>query len=358
MTTHPAPAADDLSADGIVAFFDAQLFDGTDGDQVIEASAAFVSATVGRLRADGHGIARDADGTHRDPAPPPAAKTTSVATGGVVWVVGLTGSMTDHFLDRLAASVAIVERWTASRLAAPASPVDALIDIESSDTARRMALKQLRVAPGTPVRVVISSGPDEGIQALVRTVTAVERLIARTMRDDRTVLLLAANDQEPLAVPGIPIGIRAAYGRVEPAERALFAYSTARDAYRFSRPSPHDVGPYQPIAGVWLNGARLAGLSALCRLSGEDIEIVPDVAALDTLAEQHGEHILQMLEAYATTESLRKAAALAFMHHNTVTYWVQKAEEELGYSLTEPYRRAQLFISLCLYRLWKNQIPD
>jgi hypothetical protein len=281
-----------------------------------------------------------------------------VATGGSVWVVGLSGSVADHFLDRLAASVAIVERWTASRLARPAAPVDTLIDAGSSSTGRRMALKQLRVAPGTPVRVVMCSGPADGVEALVAAISAVERLMARTARDDRTVLLLAAKDHESLSLPGVPMGVRAAYGRVEPAERTRDAYSTARDAYRFSRPSPHDTGPYQPIAGVLMNGARLAGLSALCRLRREDIEIVPDIAALDALGEQHGEHILQMLEAYATTESLRKAAALAFMHHNTVTYWVQKAEGELGYSLTEPYRRAQLFISLCLYRLWKNDIPD
>ena len=150
--------------------------------------------------------------------------------------------------------------------------------------------------------------------------------------------------------------MRAAYGTACEAVHASRSYTNALDAYRFTRPSPRDHGPYPWTCGVWINGARLSGLAALSRLPREDIESIPEVGALARLAVQHGDRILEILEAYATNDSLRKAADSLFVHHNTVLYWVQKASHEFGYSLTEPYRRAQLFISLCLLRLLRD--PD
>lgn len=78
---------------------------------------------------------------------------------------------------------------------------------------------------------------------------------------------------------------------------------------------------------------------------------------LDELAERHGPQILEVLEAYSSTESLRRAAAVVYMHHNTVAYWVKKAESALGYTLSVPYGRTKLFIAICLHRV-RETIDD
>lgn len=345
------PTADDLTA-----FFDGQLLQGTSLEQMIEQAAVLTSCSVGRVGADNRGVARDPRGRTLATSAPTGASSTPVVTGGTVWVDSPDGPpvVVAHFLTRLALTVTVVERWGISGASSISPPIDLLLDSSSSEIAQRWARKQLALTPETQLRVAICSGQADRVENFIATISGVERIVARTSRRDKTLVLLAAGGSGPLEVPGVPTGVRAAHGRVVGAEHAPVAYRTARDAYRFARPSPHDVGPYQAVAGVWLDGGRLSGLAAMCRLEREEIEIVPDVKILAALADQHGEHVLQLLEAYATTDSLRKAAAQIHVHHNSVSYWVQKAENELGYSLTEPYRRAQLFICLCLYRLWKD----
>lgn len=342
------------TASEITAFFDEQLIQGTSLDRLIEQAAALAGGAVGRRRQDGRGAARDTRGGTLSLTAPEGSESAPVATGGTVWVDAAPGPLAMHFLERLALTVTVVERWGISGASSISPPIDLLLDSASSAIAQGWARKQLGLTPGALIRVAFCSGQADRVDRFVATLGDVERVIARTARRDKTVVLLAAAGSGSVSVPGVPTGVRAAHGRAVQADQAPTAYLTARDAYRFARPSPHDRGPYQPVAGVWLDGGRLSGLAALCRLERADIEIVPDVISLGVLAEQHGEHVLQMLEAYATTDSLRKAAAQVHVHHNSVSYWVQKAESELGYSLTEPYRRAQLFICLCLYRLWKD----
>lgn len=65
--------------------------------------------------------------------------------------------------------------------------------------------------------------------------------------------------------------------------------------------------------GVWTNGPRLSGLAALRRLRRDQIETLPEIAILQ-VTEKYGVHIL---ETHATNDSLRKAAAGLFIHHNT-----------------------------------------
>lgn len=353
MTT-PSDAPGRPTADEITAFFDEQLLQGTSLDRLVEQAAALAKSAVGRQRSDGRGSARDPRGGTLSPLAPTGAVTVAVATGGTVWVDADPDELTAHFLQRLAITVTVVERWGVSGASAISPPVDLLIDPSASEIVQGWARRQLGLTTGTKVRVAICSGQADRVERFVASLGQIERIIARTTRRDKTVVILAAAAIGPVAVTGVPTGVRAAYGRVVDASQAPTAYTTARDAFRFARASPHDRGPYQPVAGVWLNGGRLSGLAALCRLEPEQIAIVPEVASLAALAEQHGEHVLQLLEAYSTTDSLRKAAAQVHVHHNSVSYWVQKAESELGYSLTEPYRRAQLFICLCLYRLWKD----
>ena len=340
-----------LSDDDVVQFFDGELVAGTGLARLVERAATFADCSVGVESPDGEtsaeahppGRAYDDPGSDRSTRPLPG--------GGLVWACGLAPSIADLFLTRLGVAVAVAQH----RAPAPvvvADPLEVLIDRGSSDEQRLEAAGRLGQSSESLVRVVVCNGPDEGVKRLIDSIVSVERVVTRTTSGSGLTVLLVAGDSESLILPGIPTGVRAAYGLVSTVIRAHISYANAFDAYRFTLPSPADAGPYPATAGVWTNGARLSGLAALSRLRRDQIETIPDIAILQGMTEKYGEHIL---EAYATNDSLRKAAAGLFIHHNTLNYWVQKASADLGYSLTEPYRRAQLFISLCLFRLWRDQ---
>ncbi|HQC92236.1 MAG TPA: helix-turn-helix domain-containing protein [Microbacteriaceae bacterium] len=361
--TSPGPAP--LTPAAVVACFDELLAEGLDLVTLLDRAAAALGAAVGYATAAGGGGSSPVEAASR----PAAAASASLGghdgpglgaeehggeAGGEVWTTLADPQLTPVVLERLGVAVRVTQRWAARREAAAPPPIDVLLDRASPQGARDRALDALGLAQDAPVRFVVCTGPAEGIETLLAGLAG-QRVLARTTHDGRTVLMLAAPDPAGIELPGVPVGVRAAYSHVVAARQASVGFMNACDMQRFSRPSPADQGPYRAIDAVWLNGARTAPLGALAHLDPEYLATLPDVQKLERLAERHGERILQVLEAYATTESMRKAAALVFMHHNSVLYWVQKAEAELGYSLAGPYQRALLFLSLCLHRIWRNQ---
>ena len=343
-----------LTDDEVVQYFDAELVSGTGLARLVERASAFAGCSVGVESPDGETIveAHPAAGAY-DSATSVRA-TRPLPSGGLVWACGLAPAVAELFLTRLGVAVAVAQQRTPVPVAV-ANPLEVLIDRGSSEEERADAASRLGLSVESLVRVVVCTGPDEGIKRLVDSLVSVERVVTRVTSESGLTVLLVAGDSDSLDLPGIPTGVRAAYGLVRKVVSADVSYANAFDAYRFTLPSPADAGPYPATAGVWTNGARLSGLAALSRLRRDQIETIPDIAILQGMTEKYGEHILEILEAYATNDSLRKAAAGLFIHHNTLNYWVQKASADLGYSLTEPYRRAQLFISLCLFRLWRDQ---
>lgn len=339
-----------LTEHQVRAFFDEQLMGTSSVTGLIENAALFADSAVARVHADGTVIAHDRFGVPREHTRPSTASSLALDAAGEVWVDGLDGQLAALFLARLSLAVQVIERWSTPRDDARA-PIDVLIERTSSKTARGAALAQLSLSHDSAVRVVVCTGPVEQVERLIDVLASTQRLIARTTHNDRTVLLLAVNENQALELGGVPRGVRAAHGHIVAASDTYIGFVNAADAHRFSRPSPAEEGPYRGIDAVWLNGARVSSLTALAHLNPRQLAHLPDVRGLDRLVERHGERILQVLEAYATTESMRKASALLYMHHNSVMYWVQKAEAELGYSLAEPYQRALLFISLCLHRI-------
>ncbi len=339
--------------DEVVEFFDGELVSGTALDRLVQRASTFAHCSVGVESPDGHTDAEAHPAGHTSDGTAERS-TRPLPDGGLVWARDLPPSVADLFLTRLAVAVAVALQRVPAR-AAVAHPLDVLIDRQSSGPQRAEAASRLGLSGESLVRVVVCTGPDDGIERLVESIVSLERIVARVTSSSGLTVLLVAGDSESLVLPGIPTGVRAAYGAVRKVVAADVSYANAFDAYRFTLPSPADTGPYPATAGVWTNGARLSGLAALSRLRRDQIETIPDIAILQGMTEKYGEHILEILEAYATNDSLRKAAAGLFIHHNTLSYWVQKASAELGYSLSEPYRRAQLFISLCLFRLWRDQ---
>lgn len=350
----------------IIVFFDELLAEGVDLPELLERAADFLGAPLGYAPAHGDpGMSAGLGAGVGTPRPVDAAHlrigneedADRGEPSGELWLALADTQLATIALERLAVAVRVSLRWAARQEAAAPRAIDVLIDRSAPQGARDIALDQLGLTPDAPVRFVVCTGPVEGIEALVASLAgpAGQRILARTTHDARTVLLLAAPDPAGIELAGVPVGVRAAYSHAVPARQAGVGFVNACDTQRFSRPSPADTGPYRGIDAVWLNGARTSPLGALAHLAPEYLAMLPDVQKLERLAERHGERILQVLEAYATTESMRKAAALVFLHHNSVLYWVQKAEAELGYSLAGPYQRALLFLSLCLHRIWRDQ---
>ena len=121
-------------------------------------------------------------------------------------------------------------------------------------------------------------------------------------------------------------------------------------ALRFSMPSRRSQGPYRLFDAVIVDVANIGALRVLADVAGQaDVQELADVRGLTTLAEAVPDMVTVL--AVAATESIRRAAQLVHMHHNTVAQRVRDAERALGYPLTEPYGRTRLMVGLILYRL-------
>jgi DNA-binding PucR family transcriptional regulator len=118
-------------------------------------------------------------------------------------------------------------------------------------------------------------------------------------------------------------------------------------------PSTHDSPPYTVEEAAIVDVRNVGCFSLLAdRLTQEDISEAAEVSILDAIAaEPGGADILRTLEIVAATESLRKAASMLHMHHNSVRLRVTKAEQMLGFDVSAPYGRVRLMMSLVLRRL-------
>ncbi|WP_157121257.1 helix-turn-helix domain-containing protein [Nocardia miyunensis] len=230
-----------------------------------------------------------------------------------------------------------------------------VVDPSLSDQDRLAAQRRLRLA-GKTVTMVALTGPDDG------TRTVLDQLRARStslhqLLDDRVHMVLA-RDLATLKDLDLPEGIRCAYTPACPIEQAPEAWRKARSALRFAVPSTHATGPYPLEEAVVLNSARVGPYTILAeQLTPDQIARVADVQRLDKLYQETGPEMLHTLLAVAATESLRQAARVVHMHHNSVTYRVQRAERMLGFSCTKPYGRSRLMFVLTLHRIlhsWRH----
>jgi hypothetical protein len=350
------PDGDESVGAEITVFFDEHLLAATPVDQLVERAAAFAGCPVGMVSARGESYVAGLPDRPYNGEPPLRVARRALPSGGRVWIAGAAPEMAEVFLTRMALTVEMWLRSTAQDTQTP-GPLEVLLDEHASEDTRLRAARSLSLTGDARVRIAVCSGPGDAVTRFLTSLGTLPgvRVVSRLDEPPGRTVSLIVGGGDSLDLPDIPLGVRAAYGVRTSAPEAHKSYANARDAYRFTLPSPADEGPYPATAGVWTNGARLSGLAALSRLRRDEIETIPDIAILQEMTEKYGENILTMLEAFATTDSLRKAAASLYVHHNTLNYWVQKASADLGYSLSEPYRRAHLFISLCLFRLWRDK---
>ncbi|KIM14422.1 hypothetical protein QV65_32225 [Rhodococcus erythropolis] len=164
------------------------------------------------------------------------------------------------------------------------------------------------------------------------------------------VVLISGVIPEDLSVP---VGARVIVGPLVPALFVCRSWLEARDALQFALPSTHDAPPYSDGEAVVFESDRVGCFSLLARyLPTNAISEVAEVRALGLLTRgAGGNEMLRTLEAVASMDSIRQAAANIHMHHNSVSHRVSRAEEALGFDITAPYGRVRLMMTLILHRL-------
>jgi hypothetical protein len=342
---------DAASAVRVIGFFDTLLEQRADIDLIMRQTATLAECPVGVRNADGQFCQRlEPGGEPRFGGPPPAAQRYRFPSGDEVW---LERAGDEHPLDDL-----VLERFAIAATVALGRgdrDVDALdqsallqlaVNASTPDSARRRVLERLGLRPAATVHLLALAGPAERLDELSGRLSGKHRAQVGGIR-----LLLAT--QPPPDMITVPAGCRIGIAAPQPAADLPQAWQQARTALRFTLPSAHPAPPYPPYHPPVVLFDSLGSFGPLAEaLTADQISRLPDVIVLDTLAQlPGGEEMLQTLEAVAATDSLRRAAAVLHMHHNSVAHRVTRAEQALGFSVADLYARPRLNLAIALRRI-------
>jgi hypothetical protein len=343
--------ADAASAVRVIGFFDALVEQGANIDMILHQTAALAECPVGVRSSSGQLCERlEPGGEMRFGGPLAAARRYQLPSGDEVWLErdGAEHPLDDLVLERfaLAAAVALGRGHQDLDLLDQSALLQLAVNPTAPDSARRRVLERLGIRATATVHVLALAGAADRLDELGARLPGKHRARIGTL-----VILLAAQPlQETMAVPvGCRVGIAAPHLAAElPA-----AWRQACTALRFTLPSRHPAPPYPPYEPPLVRFDDLGSFGAIAEsLTAEQIAGLPDVIALDKLAEQPGgEEMLHTLEAVAATDSLRRAAVLLHMHHNSVAHRVARAEQVLGFSIADLYARPRLMLAIALRRV-------
>ncbi len=353
---------------------DELLVDDTITPEVAVARAAIaLGAAVGLDTADRTVVARP-DGTTAagddDETGSPAAGYRELGDGWRIWISPAQGydsvipdswsadlsvwhmpSPIDTALARIAATVTIAGLRAGTRTLA--SDIRAVVDGDLSDEDRMGPIGRLRIAASRSVAVMAFLGPAPDVDRIVHQVRAISDSVHHT-RLDRVHLVLAT-DFDAFGQITVPTGVRGGYMPSRPALAAPDSWRRAKNALRFALPSTADAPP-RPAASVFVDATELGCYELLAEeLTPEGMARIADVQRLEELRTQSSPDILETLLAVASTDSLRQAARIVHLHHNSVAHRVERAERVLGFSCTEPYGRARLLLTLTVHRLFASR---
>jgi PucR C-terminal helix-turn-helix domain len=343
--------ADVASAVRVIGFFDALVEQGAGIDLVVRQTAVLAECPAGVRSADGRLSERaEPGGPTRSGGPPAGARRYQLPSRVDVWLErdGIVHPLDDLVLERFALATAAVlghgqqdlDTLTKSELLqlAVTASVPAL--------ARRRALEHLGLRPAAVVHVVATTGPPSQLDGLGAHLAG--RYHGRI--GGLGVVLAAQLPADTLAVPP---GCRAGIAAPCPATDLPLAWRQARTALRFTLPSTHLAPPYPPYQPPVVHFDRLGPFALAAEtFTAEQISQQQDVITLDRLAEAPGgEEMLQCREAVAATDSLRRAAAVLHLHHNSLAHRVARAEQVLGYSISDLYARPRLMLAIVLRRI-------
>ncbi|QGU08444.1 hypothetical protein COCCU_12720 [Corynebacterium occultum] len=214
------------------------------------------------------------------------------------------------------------------------------------DNLQRLGLAESRLL--TVVAIAGDSGELRRAAALAQDLGGGQSPLLARVGDVLAVILR----EEPHQEVGVPKGLSVGLGEALPPERIHESWEGAKTALRFSQPSKSRRAPHRVIDAVVVDIAKVGCLRVLVdAVDHRNVRELDDVRAIHELAEKGPPDTLNVLEAVAATESIRQAAQLVHLHHNTVATRVDAAEGVLRFPLREIYGRTRLLIALTLYRL-------
>lgn len=347
--------ADAASAVRVIGFFDALVEHRSAIDVVLQRSAALAECPVGVRTADGALSLRvDVTGEVGFGEPPPNARTLRLPSGDEVWIERDAPPLPldDLMIERFAIASTVALGWRHRDVSEldGAALLRMAISATEQEPDRRRALGRLGLEPHAPVYVAAVAGADDHVQRLSRTLFAGA---PPSYLAPVGAIRVLVSQCPPVPGLGIPVGCRVGTASRHAAVALPRAWREARIALRYAQPSTHDRPPYATHEAVFVRFEQLGGFGAIAeRLPPDVISDVADIQALDKLAaENGGAELIATLEIVAATESLRRAATLLHLHHNSVAHRVARAEKVLGFSVAEPYSRSRLMVALMLRRL-------
>jgi hypothetical protein len=319
LTALDAEATESLK---VIAYFDA-LVDGHASTEVLLRGAAVLSGCAAGFTADGTVLRVDEAGA-RSSAPAGEWPFHGFGDGGRAWIErgGAPHANDDMILERLAIALGIaLER--SSPAAASRRALQILIDPDASAEARLDAARRLRLDGSTLHRVVAT--PSDVVSRDPSVVVGTE------VGPIRVAVVVAGDAVRPA---------RAGVGIACVPDALPRSWASALVALRLS-------SAREPV----VSADDLGVVLALAEAAPHD---VPDVEALAALIRsQPGADTL--LEAIASTESLRAAGVEVGLHHSTVQSKAAHFSEALGFDLRSPQGRVRLSLALALHRLATNR---
>lgn len=337
----------------LISFFDALVEQQVRLEALLRSAAMVAECTVGLQDHMGHlAVRAAADGTVDAGRASRTATVRALGSGHVAWIARSRGAalpLDEILLERLAiACIATIGR---DKPAAPSLGDPALLELAIARTTgrpeRTRALHLLGLTPSAVLTLLAVSGPADMVEVLIAGFAGSSSRPRRARLGQVNAVAVVGRVPRDLQVPeGVSVGV----GTDVQASEAPDSWEKAVRALRYAEAgigasgSPDDavvhaaeLGPYELLAA---------------RLRSADIRGVADLDALDQLArDAAGADVVRTVEVVVQAGSLREAARKLHLHHNSVAARVARAEQRLGYRITEPKGIARLGLALRLRRL-------
>lgn len=335
----------------IVKFFDGLIRDRASIPRIVQSTATWLGRSVA-VDSAGAIVAATEGGQPTERWPDPASS--SATTAGMIAIGAPVGQHDDVVLDRLGLCVALAlgEARRDGSTMSEQRAVEVLTSESESRAARRRACEHLGVRAESTIQVMVCSGAEPGVAALVSQLERSGVRVLRSARGQLVVLAIMGRRVQALLQEGVPRGLHLGLSQEVPVMEAPTALAEAVASFRFSQPSPRDRGPYLVEEGVPLEYRRLSGYEALAEgMTPDLINRIRDVRSLDQILEESGPEMRRTLDVVAAANSVRQAARWLETHHNTVAHRMAVAEETFGFSLMDAYGRGRLYMAIVLRRI-------
>lgn len=342
----------------VVRGFDRLLAESAPIDDLLALAAQEGSCTAGVSDPDGR-VHRAVDAGGRwTSSRPDARRGALLADGAEVWLAGSVRPA-DHvelILERLCVAARVALRHGDERrpMVDATTALEIVLSAQSDEGERTRALRVLRLSPSRQVVVAAYDGPVATDAELLAALGDDQVLRAGRIGQRLAVVLTDEPDLELPVPQGGRIGISIGHGGHDLAD----GWREARIALRFALPSKTG-GPQHAFTEATVVPFSALGAWAIVaeHLPAEVLRLTDhaDIAALDRLVSlPEGDAMRRTLETVAATCSIRQAAGVLHLHHNSVAHRVARAEAELDFSIGAPYGRSRLLVGLILQRLRSN----